>query len=268
MTQIELGRGVARSVAALFAAVTLGLGVSPGAWAQLDAPKQTESQTVKEGADTQDKIDKIDDQRGELFRDYKSVMRQLEKFRKYNAELRKVIADQEEQKANLRDQIARVGEIDKDVIPMIADMLNGLEQFVAEDVPFLQTERTVRVTNLKELMPRSDITVAEKFRRVLEAYQIENEYGRTIEAYEEKIPGEGEDGVERKLNYLKIGRVALFRQTPNFKNTQMWDKANGQWVDLPGRYAEAVKNGRDMARDFVPPNLMVLPVIVPAQSAE
>ncbi len=264
MREIELGRGAGRSVAALLAAA-LVMGSGSAAMAQLDAARQTESQTVQEGAETQEKIDRIDDDRGELFREYKSVLRQLEKFRKYNAELRKVIADQEEQKTNLRDQIARVGEIDKDVVPLISDMLAGLEQFVVEDVPFLQDERTQRMTRLKELMPRSDITVAEKFRRVLEAYQIENEYGRTIEAYEETT-GAGEEA--RKLNYLRIGRVALFRQSPDFDNTQMWDQAQRQWVDLPGRYAEAVKTGRDMAQEFVPPNLLVLPVIVPAQSAE
>lgn len=265
MRDIELGRGAGRSVAALLTAAALALGAGSAAMAQLDDARRTEGQTVQEGAETQDQIDTVDDERGELFRDYKQVLRQLEKFRKYNAELRKVIADQEEQKESLREQIERVGEIDKDVVPLITDMLAGLEQFVKEDVPFLREERAQRIARLKELMPRSDITVAEKFRRVLEAYQIENEYGRTIEAYDETV-GEGEEA--RKLNYLKIGRVALYRQTPDFDDTQMWDQTQRQWVDLPGRYSEAVKTGRDMAEEFIPPNLLVLPVIVPAQSAE
>lgn len=266
MRQIELGRGVARSVAALLAAAAMGLCAVPAAIAQLEESKQTEDQTVRDGAQTQEQIDRIDDERGELFRDYKAVMRELEQFRKYNQQQREVIADQEKQKESLREQIARVGEIDKDIVPLISDMLDGLEQFVSEDVPFLQEERQKRIKTLKDLMPNSSITVAEKFRRLLEAYTIENDYGRAIEAYEEKITGE--NGETRVLNYLKVGRVALFRQTPEFRETQMWDQANRQWVDLPGRYAEAVRLGRDMANDFVPPDLLVLPVIVPAQSAE
>ena len=36
-------------------------------------------------------------------------------------------------------------------------------------------------------MDRADVAVSEKFSQVLQAYQIENEYGRTMEAYGDTI---------------------------------------------------------------------------------
>jgi hypothetical protein len=41
------------------------------------------------------------------------------------------------------------------------------------------------------MMTRADVTNAEKFRRIMEAYQIENDYGNTIEAYRANIELEG-----------------------------------------------------------------------------
>ena len=89
-------------------------------------------------------------------------------------------------------------------------MIAGLEEFVALDVPFLLQERSDRINNLKAMMDRADVAVSEKFRRVLEAYQVEVDYGRTIESY----AGNAEfDGQNQQVNYLRIGRVALVYQS-------------------------------------------------------
>lgn len=260
MTTIDVGGSAMRRAAVLAAA----LGLYAGAvWAApIDDARRTESQTVQEGAASQKRIDAIDDDRGELFRDYKSTLNQLDKFRRYNAQMREVISDQEKRMADLREAITRVGDIDQEVVPMARQMLDGLKTFIAEDIPFRSKDRTKRIADLETLMKDSSQTNAEKYRRVLEAYQIEADYGRAIEAYEE----EGEDGAV--LNYVMIGRVALFRQTPNLQSTQMWDNQKREWVRLPSGYAEAVRTARDMAKGNVPPDFMVLPILLPSQPAE
>ena len=69
-----------------------------------------------------------------------------------------------------------------------------------------------RVARLREMMDRADVAVSEKFSQVLRAFQIENEYGRTMEAYGDTI---NVDGVDRKVDVLKVGRVAWVFQTPD-----------------------------------------------------
>ena len=84
-------------------------------------------------------------------------------------------------------------------------MLDTLEQFVALDVPFLLEERSEpRRELLEEMMARADVTLSEKYRRIVEAYQVEMDYGRTIEAYEGKL-GDGDDA--RTVQFLRVGRV-------------------------------------------------------------
>ena len=41
-------------------------------------------------------------------------------------------------------------------------------------------ERRQRAANLKNLLDQPDVSVAEKYRRVMEAYQVETEYGHVL----------------------------------------------------------------------------------------
>ncbi|MEQ8230206.1 MAG: DUF3450 domain-containing protein, partial [Gammaproteobacteria bacterium] len=131
------------------------------------------------------------------------------------------------------------------------------------DVPFLPEERGERVARLREMMERSDVTSAEKFRRILEAYQIENEYGRTIEAYKGTLEI---DGGTREVNFLRIGRIALLYQSDGGELTGGWDQASRGWQALPPEvYKQAVSTGLKVARKQVAPDLLVLPVAAPKE---
>ena len=62
------------------------------------------------------------------------------------------------------------------------------------------------------MMDRADVAVSEKFSQVLRAYQIENDYGRTLEAYSDTI---SIAGVDRKVDVLKVGgsRLCIKQET-------------------------------------------------------
>jgi hypothetical protein len=94
--------------------------------------------------------------------------------------------------------------------PLVIRMIDGLEQFVEMDVPFNLDERRDRVEFLRTNVDRSDLTVAEKFRQVLEAYNIELQYGRGFETYSDTIELAGGP---REVDFLRIGRIALVYQT-------------------------------------------------------
>ena len=139
-------------------------------------------------------------------------------------------------------------------------MIAGLEKFVSLDVPFLQEERTDRVQALKVMMDRADVSNSEKYRRVLEAYQVENEYGRTIEAYSATVDIGGE---KKTVDFLRIGRVALVYQTLDSKTQQIWNQSLRKWEELPSEYASSIKQGLKIAKKQSAPNLLTLPVQAP-----
>ena len=131
---------------------------------------------------------------------------------------------------------------------------------MALDVPLLIEERTDRVRKLTELMARDDITVAEKFRKVTEAYQIENDYGSTIEAYKDTITI---DGATREVEFLRVGRVALMYQSPDGKVNGVWDQQAHQWQALGNEYKNQIRQGLKIANKQVAPDLVLLPMPAP-----
>ncbi len=210
-------------------------------------------------AASQRKIDSLGDQTDALFDEYRSVLKQIEALKVYNAEMRKLIEAQEREAEDLRRQIEQVGVVSRALTPLMLEMLDSLEAFVELDLPFLPEERSRRVEGLGEMMARSDVTVAEKYRRILEAYQVENEYGRTIEAYQGSVEIDGES---RTVDFLRIGRLVLLYQTLDGEDTGMWDATAGNWVELGGRYRQPVRQGLRMARKQAAPDLIAVPVPV------
>ena len=231
--------------------------------AQLDQAKSTELQNTQEGAASQATIEQLDDERDSLLVEYRATLEQLDNLRQYNGQLRGLVQAQEDEMASIKEQIERITGIERDIVPLMFQMLESIEQFVELDVPFLSDERQRRVSGLRALMTQADATNAEKYRRILEAYQIENDYGRTIEAYEGKI-GEGEEA--RTVTFLKIGRVAFMYQTLDGSDSFVWNQAAKQWDELPGGYNTDLTVAIRMAREQIPPDLIFIPVTGPIQA--
>jgi hypothetical protein len=110
------------------------------------------------------------------------------------------------------------------------------------------------------MLERSDVTVAEKFRRLLEAYEIENDYGRTIEAYKGSLEV---DGASREVDFLRIGRTILLYQTVDAEIFGMWDRNAREWVSLPAEYRNQIRAGIRMAHKQIAPDLLLLPIPAP-----
>jgi len=127
-------------------------------------------------------------------------------------------------------------------------------------------ERTDRLARLREMMERSDVTPAEKFRKVIEAYQIENDYGRTIEAYKGST---NVNGKELEVDFLRFGRVALIYQTVGGQTTGAWDNEKRAFVEIPPEtYKAQVAMGLKIARKQVAPDLIVVPVAAPTRAVQ
>lgn len=257
-------RSRCRRAGAFAAALALGAGGVAGA-GPVDGLIDAQSKRVVVAANSQEKIDALVDETQSLLTEWRAVTEQLEHLRAYNAQLEGLVESQEREMASLEDQIDRVTLVQREVLPLMNRMVDALETFVELDVPFLAEERRLRVEQLREMMGRADVSVSEKYRRVLEAYQIENEYGRTIEAYRGSVET---DGRARTVDFLRVGRVALVYQTLDGSDQYVWNRENGSWERLPDRYRRSIREGLRIARKQAPPSLLTLPVAAPASAGE
>ncbi len=212
-------------------------------------------------AQSQKKIDQLASQTDAFLQKYKTANKQIDGLNVYNNRLQKQLDDQNKRLNDLDDSITQVTVIQRQVMPLTLRMIEGLEQFVNLDVPFLQDERQERVQFLKDNINRSDLTTAEKFRQVLEAYKIENEFGRKIESYEGRVDI---DGTEREVNFMRVGRVALLYQTKDTQISGVWDQENRSWVKLDnGEYRSAIQKSLRIARKQATIDILKLPIAAP-----
>lgn len=219
----------------------------------------TVATTHAQGAQSQQRINRLDDQTRELLEQYRLVTRQTDTLEVYNQQLQRLIDSQLAEMQSIEQQIRDIEVTQREITPLMLRMLASLEQFIRLDVPFLPQERKQRLVNLQTTLNRADVSVSEKFRQLIEAYQIENDYGRTIEAYRAPLG----DNEKRTVDFLRIGRVALFYQTLDGNELGRWDKATQQWVTLENQYRSAINNGLRMARKQAAPDLLVVPVAAP-----
>ncbi len=219
-----------------------------------------------DGAKDQIKVDSVADQTEKIVNDYRAVTKVVDGLRVYNALLQTQLNNQEAEMQALSDSIANIALIERQIVPLMLRMLDALEVFIALDTPFLMKERTQRIGRLREMMERSDVTAAEKLRRVIEGYQIENDYGRTIEAYKGSTDVGGK---ELEVDFLRIGRVALLYQTVGGATTGVWDQSAHAYVELPpATYQAAVAQGLKIARKQVAPDLLIVPVAAPSRAMQ
>ena len=210
---------------------------------------------------SQVKIDRLADETRDLLQDYKTVMKQVDGLKVYNGRLERQLESQLARIGQIDESIDQVTVIQRQVTPLVIRMIDGLEQFVELDVPFQKEERMQRVQFLRENLDRADISVAEKFRGVLEAYNIELQYGRGIDTYRGAIDL---DGSEREVDFLRVGRIALVYQTTDGAVSGGWDTSAGTWVGLPaGEYDGAIRKGIRIAKKQATIELLNMPVSAP-----
>jgi len=219
---------------------------------------QEKNKTAKK---SQVKIDRLADETRDLLGDFKTVSKQIDGLRVYNARLQKQIDNQIRRIGDIENSIQQVTVIQRQMTPLIIRMIDGLEAFVSLDVPFHMEERERRIEFLRANLDRSDVSVAEKFRQVLEAYKIENEYGRKIDAYKGTLDIEG---VERDVNFFRVGRIALLYQTTDTELSGAWDQDSSSWLALDrGEYRSAIQKGLRIARKEASIDVLNLPIPAP-----
>jgi len=245
-----------RHLAAAILAVSVSM-ISGSVFAQtVDQVLQADQRRLNLAQQSQERINNIVEGTRSLEDQYRAINKEIDGLKVYNRLMR---AQVEGQTATLEDislSMDQVDVINRQVFPLMERMIDGLEQSISLDVPFLMEERTKRIDDLKSIMERSDVTVAEKFRKVMEAYQIENDYGTSSEYYTESLTI---DGATRSFNMLRIGRIGLYFQSDDTKITGRWNNDSRSW-EIDNSARNEVRKGLRMARQLIAPELIIIPV--------
>ncbi len=246
---------------ALFA--TTIIAASGSIFAQtVDQVLQAEDRRLNLAQQSQERINTIVEGTRSLEDQYRAINKEIDGLKVYN---RLMTAQTSGQQAVLEDLALSMDQVDvinRQIFPLMERMIDGLEQSVSLDVPFLMEERQNRVTGLKDIMERSDVSVAEKFRKVMEAYQIENDYGTSSEYYTQSLTL---DDATRSYNILRLGRIGLYFQSDDAKITGRWDNTAREWVMDDSARGE-IRKGLRMARQLIAPELIIVPVAVPTEA--
>ena len=206
-------------------------------------------------ASSQDKIDSTERQTDKIVNEYKVVAKQVEGLKLYNAQKRIQIQAQLDLMDKLDEQLVQVVVMQRQIPPLAQKMLDTLETFIKLDTPFRSEERRGRVDLVRSSLAKPKVTASEQVRQVLEAYNIEAEYGRKIDTYEDKL----DDGTV--VNILVIGRIGMFYQTKDERSSGRWDNETGSWEELPGSYRKPIRDGIRMAKKLAPTDMLLMPVV-------
>ena len=229
----------------------------------LEQAQQQSEGLTSEAVAAQQRIELLDDATRAALTEYRQASTQAEALTEYSERMQQLVQTQTAEIASLQQQIDSVADTQREMVPLIRRMIESLGAFVALDLPFLLEEREERIARLQALLVEPEVSVAELYRRVLEAYQIESDYGRTLEAWRGPL-GEGEQ--QRVVEFLRVGRLMLFYQSLDGQQQGYWDTAQGQWQALPSSYRRALDQGMAIARNEQTPQLLRLPM--PVVSAE
>jgi len=209
----------------------------------------------------QARIDALDDQTRSMLERYRAAIWQAQQLKVYTEQVEPLLATQEAERAALAVQARDLSTNTRDLTPLLLKMIDSLTKFIALDLPFLVAERQERVAGLKRLMTDPAVTQGEKYRRVVEAYRIEGDYGRVFGAERMELD---EAGVKKLVDVLRVGRTAMYALTLDGREALAWDVPSKRWTPLAAEHRGEIREALRIARETAAPLVVTLPVPTPS----
>jgi hypothetical protein len=251
---------------AMVGAVSMLSSVLAGSMAtaqSLEKPIEEQVKANVDGAQSQKRVEEVATATDGLVGEYRLTLKKIESLDIFNNQLKGVVQSQDEELASLQRQIDSVEEVSRSVTPLMLKMIDSLDKFIAVDIPFDVEKRKDRVNQLRVIMRRSDVADAERYRRILEAYQIENDYGRTIESYAGTVT---RDGVEVPVSYLRVGRIALMYKTDDGAQVGFYNPKAKAFEILGSDYMGWITQALRVAKKQAAPELIKVPLPRPEKA--
>ena len=155
---------------------------------------------------SQQKIDSFQEKTDKDSAEYKSVSKQIEGLKVYNAQKRKQIKRQVERMKEIEKTMKDSTVLQRQIPPLARRMFEGLKQFIALDIPFRAGERTERLSFIQAALDNPVVSPAEKLRQVLDGY-----YGDASRMFIiGEVPDETKKLVEVTRECLNLGIEQVF----------------------------------------------------------
>ena len=264
-TSKPFATGVLSSALQALRACVLGAGVAILApnlvWADVtDDVINQGLQRTKDAVASQIRIDELADATDKIITQYHTQRKAVESLTKYNDRLRRTLEAQEVAMGKLERSIEDASLIERQIVPLMLRMISGLERFIDSDSPFKLQERQERVERITGYLTNANISAAERFRQVLNAYSIENAYGNSIDVYSETLDLSGE---LLAVNILQVGRSGLYYQTLDGGQSGYWDRNTAGWTALDSSFNAGITHAIRITQGKESTGLMLLPIDAP-----
>lgn len=215
---------------------------------------------TKSGVASQKRIDEISESTDKIISKFHQQRKVVDGLKVYNDRLRRTLEAQEVAMRDLTQSIEDASLIERQIVPLMTRMIEGLDKFIVADMPFQVTERKARVERIRGYLTNANISAAERFRQVLEAFTTESNYGKSINVYTDTLSLDGE---QLTVNVLQVGRAGLYYQTLNGEVSGYWDKAETAWKELDSSYNDGITTSIRIAQGKESKDLMRLPISAP-----
>ncbi|WP_163133514.1 DUF3450 domain-containing protein [Agarivorans sp. Alg241-V36] len=228
---------------------------------QLNQARDLEGQIIDQAKHSQQRIDKSSDEALALDAEIQALEREINQLSIYKNHLERLVESQQAEQLSLESQLTQIDSTRLGVVPMMYQMLDGLAELQSQDLPIRTEQRQQRLANLNALMSQADISDSEKYRRILEAYQIELDYGLKLGSYEAQIELDG----LRQVELLNLGRVSLIARSLDHQHYWAWSQNQQQWQALANKEHNDARIAFDVAHKVAAPSLLTLPLAISAE---
>ncbi len=224
---------------------------------QTDQIQKPVAESIDIRQDTQHQEEQWRNDKQKLLAHYDQLEQEKTQLTARKQALEEQVASAKTRIATRQKQLDDIEQIQTSITPLIAGLIEELQQFVTSDLPFLTEERRERIRRLVALRDDPEVTVSEKFRKVMEAMLIEVEYGNTIEVYQETIETGGRQTL---VDIFRLGRLALFFQSLDQKECGFYNVADSTWQSLPTSYNRTILSAMEIGAKQRPVELLTLPL--------
>lgn len=237
--------------------VLTGFLAVPG-YAQLDSALNAAKSSTQSSAASQQRVESLDDEADNMLREYRAVLQQRDNIDLFVQQQDIFLQSQKAEIDSLRKQLGTVEQIKQGMVPMMLTMTAAIEDSIRSDLPFSLGERLERVDRVKSVLSNPNVSPAEQYRQVLNAFEIEVSYGQGIDAYEGVHPTKPGNSVD----FVRFGRVALIYMTKDESEIARFNMETRGWDELDSGQALQVRQAIRIANGEAAPDIVTAPVFV------